>query len=409
MLTRTVVFPLNLDAAQTEAVEETLHVYTQVWGRAVDVAWPQARPHRFSVHKRVYGKARKIGLKSQLAVSAIARAVESVKASRVLAKRRNKNKKPENRKPATKPRVKTTIPVRLDARTLSFDKPRETASFMTQHGRVRVPLVWHKQARRYRAWNCKSGEIGRRRDGRFVLRLHFTQEALDAPCTDRVVGVDSGIRNPAVASDNRFICNDRKGKWKAHERRLLSLRSRLQSKGTKSAKRHLKKLSGRLRRFRIDCDRALAKELLAPFSPGDTIVLEDLTGLRERVGEKSQRKANKPQRTRLGRWTYARRTQAIEDRAEVTSVRVERVAPRYTSQRCPACGERAKRRKARLRCLECGLDIDADLAAARNIEFLWRSAIDAASGPPVNRPDVGGSVKFASHPAYKLSPSGDSR
>jgi IS605 OrfB family transposase len=401
-LQRTVVFPLDLDAAAQAAVEETLALYTHVWEHAVDVAWEAGRPHRFAVHKEVYSVARATGLKSQLVVSAIARAVESVKASRALAKRRKKD--------ATKPRVRTTIPARLDARTLSFDKTRATASFTTQRGRIRVPLVWHRQAQRYRDWDCTAGEIGRRRDGRFVLRLCFKRDAQEgAARTERVVGVDLGIRNPAVASDNRFVCNKKKGYWKAHERRLLSLRSRLQSKGTKSAKRHLKKLSGRLRRFRIDCDRVLAKELLAPLASGDTVVLEDLTGLRERVGEKKRRKANKAQRTRLGRWTYARRAQAVVNRAEFDGIHVERVEPRFTSQRCPVCAEKATRRGPRLRCPECGLDLDADLAAARNIEFLWRSAIDAASGPSVNRPDVGGSGKFASHPAYKLSPSGDSR
>jgi IS605 OrfB family transposase len=372
-----------------------------------------------------------LGLKSQLVVSAITRAVESVKASRTLATRRERRaqrkyarraaKAAESGKilaprvpiTATKPRVRTTIPIRLDARTLSFDKLRETASFTTQAGRIRVLLNWHKQAQRYREWGCKSGEVGRLRDGRFVLRLHFERdlEAVRAaiPRTNVVLGVDSGIRNPAVASDNRFVCNKQKGHWKAHEKRMLKHRTRLQSKGTKSAKRRLKTLSGRLRRFRIDCDRVLAKQLLAPLVPGDTIVLEDLTGLRERVGEKSQKKASKAHRTQLGHWAYARRAQAITDRAELEGIYAERVDPRYTSQRCPACGERAKRRGARLVCPVCKLNLDADLAAARNIEFLWRSAIDAASGPPVNRPDVGGSVKHVSHPAYKLSPSGDSR
>jgi IS605 OrfB family transposase len=213
--------------------------------------------------------------------------------------------------------------------------------------------------------------------------------------------VDFGIKHPAVTSDNRFIARKKKGHWKAHEKGLLGLRTRLQSKGTKSAKRHLHALSGRLRRFRLDCDRVIAKEILAPLQPGDTVVLEDLTGLKERCGEKKRRKANKAHRGRLGRWAYARRAAAVEARAATNGIYAVRVMPQYTSRRCPFCGRLAKRIGQGLLVCECGRQLNADLAASRNIEFLWCSANDAAPGPSVNRPIVGG-VHANAHPAYKL-------
>ncbi|MFZ2534782.1 MAG: transposase, partial [Methanothrix sp.] len=45
--------------------------------------------------------------------------------------------------------------------------------------------------------------------------------------------------------------------------RLDSLKARLQSKGTKSAKRHLKKLSGRTARFSKDVNHCISKKLVA--------------------------------------------------------------------------------------------------------------------------------------------------
>jgi len=66
----------------------------------------------------------------------------------------------------------------------------------------------------------------------------------------------------------------------------LELRRRLQSKGTKSAKRRLKKNSGRQKRFRKDCDHVLSKRLVQSVS---SAVFEDLTNIR---GRSKLRKAN---------------------------------------------------------------------------------------------------------------------
>ncbi|MDI9617220.1 MAG: hypothetical protein QFX31_07650, partial [Methanothrix sp.] len=45
--------------------------------------------------------------------------------------------------------------------------------------------------------------------------------------------------------------------------RLDSLRARLQSVGTRSAKRHLKKLSGRMKRFTRDVNHRISRHIVA--------------------------------------------------------------------------------------------------------------------------------------------------
>ena len=77
--------------------------------------------------------------------------------------------------------------------------------------------------------------------------------------TNETVGVDLGIVSPATDCRGTFYGDKH---WKQVEDRIFQLRCRLQSKGTKSAKRHLKKLSGRQKRFRRDCDHVLAKRLV---------------------------------------------------------------------------------------------------------------------------------------------------
>ncbi|PIX68793.1 transposase, partial [Candidatus Roizmanbacteria bacterium CG_4_10_14_3_um_filter_39_13] len=108
--------------------------------------------------------------------------------------------------------------------------------------------------------------------------------------------------------------------------------SKLQAKGTKSSRRHLRKLFGRLRRFRENCDRIVAKILLNKLEPGDTVVFERLTDIRERCGNKG--KARKKHRANMGRWSFKRLENAICYGAQLCGIYVEYVDPAYTSQRC---------------------------------------------------------------------------
>ncbi len=85
----------------------------------------------------------------------------------------------------------------------------------------------------------------------------------------------------------------------ARPERLDSLKARLQSKGTKSAKRHLKKLSGRTARFSKDVNHCISKKHVAKAK--DTlrsIALEDLQGIRDRVT------VRKAQRRSLHTWNF---------------------------------------------------------------------------------------------------------
>ena len=374
---RTVVFLLRPTVEQQQALAETTGLFTQAWQACVDVAWAMEKPTATELHKETYYPLKEqLGLKSQFLCSARNRALESVKSAKTRSRKNKKSQKPTSQK----------IPVRLDARTLSFDKAREIVSFTTQQGRLKFPLLWHKQALRYREWECQSGEFALNRKGRWVLRLHFEAYPTAARPTGRVVGVDRGIKRPLVSSDNRFLGQK---SWKEKERRLLALRSRLQQKGTKSAQRKLKKLSGRLRRFKVDCDRVIAKQLLTPFQPGDRVVLEELTRIKERVGQKGQ--SRKKQRSHLGRWSYRRVASAIEYTAATRGILIAYVDPRYTSQTCSGCGmvKKSNRKNQSLYvCHPCDLQLNADLNAARNIRIVWLKANGFESGRPVNPPIV---------------------
>lgn len=376
MVTRTVVFPIYPDEKQVSALDETIHLYSKAWNLCIDVAWDMEKPSAFSLHKLTYKKLKsELGLKSQYLCSARNRAAETVKAMRALLKKGKK---------ITKPKV-CIVPIRLDGRTLSFDKPRETASVATQHGRIKIPLIWHDQAAKYRDWSCKAGEAAKNKKGIWVLRLIFEKSVVKPKKTEKVIGIDRGINHAVVVSDNRFIG---KHVWKEHERKLLLFKSKLQSKGTGSARRHLKKLSGRLRRFKQDCDRIVAKELLCGIQPGDTIVLERLTNIRERCGQKG--KARKQHRAHMARWSFKRLEDTINYLAELNGIYIEYVEPHYTSQTCSKCGIVLKknRKSQSFYSCDCGFKLNADLNAARNIANKWRMTSGCSSGLSVNQPIV---------------------
>src|SRR5207244_7593010 len=115
------------------------------------------------------------------------------------------------------------------------------------------------------------------------------------------------------------------------------LRRKLQAKGTKSAKRHLKKVSGRLKRFQADCNHKVAKQIVSSCQPGDTLVLENLTDIRERT------KGRRKQRRAMSNWSFAELQGFIAYKAAYKGISVEFVDARYSSQACSRCGYIDKR------------------------------------------------------------------
>jgi len=69
------------------------------------------------------------------------------------------------------------------------------------------------------------------------------------PTSSGILGVDLGIKNIATDSEGRAYTN---GQVEKVRTRFNELRGRLQSAGTRSARKHLKKLSGMERGFKWD-------------------------------------------------------------------------------------------------------------------------------------------------------------
>jgi transposase len=83
-------------------------------------------------------------------------------------------------------------------------------------------------------------------------------------------------------------------------------------------------------------------------------------------------------------WPFASLKAKIEYKAEERGCTVVAVDPRHTSQACSRCGHTARnnrRSQSVFKCRKCGLHLNADLNAARNIAAKYRAG---GSMPPAS-------------------------
>ena len=276
--------------------------------------------------------------------------------------------------------------MRYDSRTMKVYLESGRASLSTVFGRLTYNFQLPEYYKQYMLWEIKNGQLVVKGNNCW-LHLQVEKEAPE-PTTnnDSRLGIDMGINNIAVCSDNSFYNSKH---HKAVKGRYQHLKAELQSKGTRSAKRKLKKISGRERRFVRDVNHCLSKELVR--KPYGVIAMENLIGIRN---EDKGRKFNK----KLGNWSFHQLQSFVGYKAEALGKVVLFVKPLYTSQTCSKCGYKHKgnRDGCWFKCKSCGFQLDADLNASRNIATFSRSVSGRLS---VNQPNVAPSVVVTSpHP-----------
>ena len=211
---------------------------------------------------------------------------------------------------------------------------------------------------------------GQYNNAQLVIRKHraFLRTQVLIPDVPRTspqsfLGIDLGVVNTAVCSDNSFFHSK---KLRAVKGSYQFLKRKLQHTGTRSAHRKLQRLSGRERRFVLDTNHCISKAIAN--KPYGCFVMEMLTYIRRRGKCK---KFNK----KLGGWSFAELRRFIEYKAEPLGKCVIYVNPHHTSQRCSRCGYTNKKNRvgSTFRCLRCSFTLHADLNASRNIGVLGKS------------------------------------
>lgn len=256
-------------------------------------------------------------------------------------------------------------------------------SINTLDGRVKVDPVCHGFDQYFDGtWKfglAKLLKIG----GKWYLHISATKEVadFDNQTVKHVVGIDRGLRFLATAYDEQGQTSFFDGKAVMRKRaKYQKLRAELQAKGTKSAKRRLKKLSGRENRWMSDVNHCVSKTLVQKYGDNTLFVLEDLTGVSfERTDlPKALRNQNKS-------WAFYQLEQFLTYKAHLNKSEVVEVSAKYTSQRCPKCGiikkDNRDHGKHEYHCSNCGYRSNDDRIGAMNIQLLGTQYISGQEQP----------------------------
>lgn len=275
----TLKLPIQTDRLNT--LNETANQSRDSYNRVCEVGWKMERLNGVELHKLTYSSERKTTeLPSQLVCSARVKATESLKSAKTKLKQGKK---------ASCPKAKSSV-IRYDARSAAISLIDATATLASIDGRISCKLTIPEFYKSRLDWKVCSSDLIFCKNGKAFLHVVVSAPDVEVQATNQVLGVDLGVNRPAVTSEASFYG---KRSWKDIEQKYFNLKRELQAKGTKSAKNHLRKLSRKVNRFRTDCDHVLSRRIVDSVEQGATIVLEDLTDIRDRV------KARKKTRRRI--------------------------------------------------------------------------------------------------------------
>jgi IS605 OrfB family transposase len=350
------------------------------------VAFEKKEFSRFGLQKLVYGELRARGLGAQAAVRTIKKVSDGYAAlhanirAGILGKPGSKRRVRAESKPITF-RPEAAQP--YDDRLLTWQHEAGAVSIWTRAGRLKGVPFAGSPAQLQLLRDLRKGESDLvERDGAFYLLA--TCEVPEAELNQDpagFLGVDLGMVNIATTSDGEVLVGRRLNRYRARQARL---RAKLQKKGTKAAKRLLKKRARRERRFAADTNHVISKRIVAEAERTSCgIALEDLGGIRSRA------RLRKPQRAAVHSWAFAQLGQFLEYKARRAGVPLVYVHPAYTSRQCSQCWHIDKRNRAsqaRFQCRSCGVVAHADLNASRNIARKGEAAWTAGRASRVPAP-----------------------
>jgi putative transposase len=243
-------------------------------------------------------------------------------------------------------------------------------------GQVWVPKAGWVRFRWSRAvpTDVKSYRVTLDRAGRWHIAFAAIPAPVPAPGYDKVVGIDLGVVVSAALSTGELLHVP--GLTWREQTRLRRLERKLARAKRGSARRKKVRLAiARLRVRETDRRKDWAEKKTTDIAQRfDLIKVEDLRiknmtqsakGTRENPGRNVRQKAGLNRGILRSGWGLLVRR--LEEKAPG---RVERINPRFTSQRCSACGlvdAKSRKSQARFVCTACGYACHADVNAARNI------------------------------------------
>ena len=334
---------IKLKLPHNNILLETMNQYSYSANKVIYFGWNIKTNNKIELHNLTYYKIREeTNLPAQLVCSSRDKACEVLKASRF------KNKKPV---------MKEYSSIRYDARSFGFksDNKRYYVSLVTINGRIKFPVKIPEYYWKYLDWKTRSADLILDKKNRLFIHIVLSRDVNIIPSNNKV-GIDLGINNIAVTSNKKFF---NPSNIKSTKIKFKRLRTKLQAKGTKSARKLLKKISGKEKLFMSWVNHNISKEIVNGIEEG-TIVMEELKGIR---------KIRKGRRFNfwLNSWSFYQLQKFIEYKAIRKGINFVKVSPYLTSQTCSKCNKIGSRSKGFFNCSHCGYSLNADLNASYNL------------------------------------------
>jgi len=331
---------------QKDMLLETMIRFNEACDYVSQIAFKQKTFNKYKLHYLVYYNIReRFNLSAQFSERVIAKVADSYKKDKkILCK------------------FKSLGAIIYDHHTVSYLKKINLVSILTLKGRTKVGIQYGDN----RQFDLKTTLYKQSdliyQNNEFYLMLTIDVPESESIETNEFLGIDLGIVNLATTSDGKIYSGEKCTKVR---KRYAKLRAELQSVGTYSAKKHLKKISGRERRFKKDVNHCISKDIVKIAKDTDrSIVLEELTNIR------SKKTASRKLNDVIGKWAFGELRNYIEYKAKENGIPVIFVDPQYTSQQCSVCGHTEKdnrKSQSNFKCKHCGHTENADFNAAKNI------------------------------------------
>lgn len=359
----TVKIKLTPSPEEYSALLGTLKLCNKTANELSEYAYQTGTKRKFDLHYAKYESFKGKGLAAQALVRTIAKVGDAYSTQKSLIKNGVLSGK-RLQKATSKPiKFRPTAAQAFDKNNLSYNFEKKTVSIWTVEGRRKQLSFNCSEEQLTKLKVCQKGETDLCLENG-VFYLIAGVEVLEQPLREVTdyLAFDSGIVNIATTSDGD---NWSGGAVTLRRKKNRALRAKLQSKGTKSAKRLLKKRSKKESRFVTDSNHVISKKIVELAEHTNRgIAHENLKGIRERARSK------KPLRTELNSWAFAQLFAFVAYKAKLKGIPVKIVDPAYSSQLCPECGTVGKNNRPTrdlFCCSSCSHTGPADVIAAQNI------------------------------------------
>ena len=336
---------LQCSKEQHQILLQTLETCNKACNYISQICFDKKVFGQFKVHKLIYKEIRKdFELSSQIAIRCIAKIADAYK----LDKKILRDFKPYSSQP-------------FDDRNFRLMK-NDQISITTTDGRLKIPFICGDYQRKL--LQTRKGEVDLMYiEGQFYIACTCEIDEAEIKDPTGILGIDLGIVNIAVDSEGEHYSGKQ---IEVYRKKFYNRRKNLQRKGSRSAKKKLKKISAKQSRFQKDTNHCISKAIVAKAQRlSFSISLEDLKGIREGV------KVRKSQRAKMANWGFYQLKSFIEYKAKRFGILVAVIDPRNTSRTCPKCKFVSKKNRPtrdRFCCKQCGFCESADFVAAWNIQ-----------------------------------------